>query len=218
MKDLTLKTTTRDILGKKTRFLRRQGITPAHLFGHNLKSLTLQCNTAELIRIIAQARTTTLFNLKIDTEKQSRKVLIREIQKDALGNQLLHVDFYQVTRTEKIKVDVPIILVGEAPAMKLKGLLLTQTLNSLSVECLPDKLPPEIEVDLSPLEEVGQAIHVRDLALDPDITVANDPDQLIVKIAEIVIEKIEEEVVAEVEEEVPTEAAAEAEPKQQKTD
>ena len=217
MKDLTLKATTRDIFGKKTRFLRRQGITPAHLFGHNLKSLTLQCNTAELIRIIAQARTTTLFNLKIDTEKQSRKVLIREIQKDALGNQLLHVDFYQVTRTEKIKVDVPIILVGEAPAMKLKGLLLTQTLNSLSVECLPDKLPPEIEVDLSPLEEVGQAIHVRDLALDPDITVANDPDQLIVKIAEIVIEKIEEEVVAEVEEEVPTEAEAEAEPEQQKT-
>lgn len=217
MKDLTLKTTARDILGKKTRFLRRQGITPAHLFGHNLKSLTLQCNTAELIRIIAQARTTTLFNLKIDTEKQSRKVLIREIQKDALGNQLLHVDFYQVTRAEKIKVDVPIILVGEAPAMKLKGLLLTQTLNSLSVECLPDKLPPEIEVDLSPLEEVGQAIHVRDLALDPDITVANDPDQLIVKIAEIVIEK-EEEVVAEVEEEVPTEAGAEAEPEQQITD
>jgi len=99
--------------------------------------------------------------------------------------------------------------------MKLKGLFLTQTLNSLSIECLPDKLPPEIGVDLSPLEEVGQAIHVRDLALDPDITVANDPDQLIVKIAEIVIEKVEE-VVAEVEEEVPTEA--EAEPEQQITD
>ena len=211
MKDLTLKATTRDIFGKKTRFLRRQGITPAHLFGHNLKSLTLQCNTAELIRIIAQAGTTTLFNLKTDTEKQPRKVLIREIQNDALGKQLLHVDFYQVARTEKIKVDVPIVLVGEAPAMKLKRLLLTQTLNSLSVECLPDKLPSEIEVDLSPLEEVGQAIHVKDLALDPGIIVTNDPDQLVVKVSEIVAEKVEE-VVAEVEEEVPTEAAAEEQP------
>jgi large subunit ribosomal protein L25 len=213
MGDLTLKATSREILGKKTRFLRREGITPTHLFGHKLKSLTLQCNTAELIRIIAQARTATLFNLKIDAEKQPRKVLIREIQKDALGKQLLHVDFYQVRRTEKIKADVPIVLIGEAPAMKTKGLLLAQTLNSLSVECLPDKLPPEIEVDLSPLEEVEQAIHVRDLALDPNITVANDPDQLIVKVAEAVIEKVEE-VAAEVEAEVPTEA----EPEQPATD
>ena len=204
MEGLALKATTRGILGKKTRFLRRQGITPAHLFGHNLKSLTIQCNTAELRSIIAQAGTATILNLKIDTEKLPRKVLIREIQHDPLGKQLLHADFYQIRLTEKIKVDVPIVLVGEAPAMKQKGRLLMQTLTGLSVECLPDKLPPEIGVDLSHLEEVGQAIHVKDLTLDPDITITNDPDQLIVKISEARVEKVEEVVAEElpVEEEV----------------
>lgn len=206
MEGLTLKATTRDILGKKTRFLRRQGITPAHLFGHSLKSLALQCDTAELQHLIAQAGTTTLFNLEIDTEKRPRKVLVREIQKDVFGKQLLHVDFYQVRKTEKIKADIPIVLVGEAPAMTVKGRLLAQTLASLSVECLPDKLPPEIRVDLSPLEEVEQAIHVKDLVLDPAITVANNPNQLIAKVSEKAA-KVEEEVAK-----VEVEEAAAAEP------
>lgn len=213
MEALTLTATSRDVFGKKTRFLRRQGMTPTHLFGHNLKSLPLQCHTAELKNILAQAGTTTLLNLKIDSEKRPRKVLIREIQKDVLGRQLLHVDFYQVKLTEKIKADVPIVLTGEAPALKLKGRFLMQTLDSLSIECLPDKLLPEIRIDLSPLEEVEQAIHVKDLTLDQDITVANDPDQLIVKVSEKVVAEVEEEVV-EVEEEkevVPAKAEAPAE-------
>ena len=197
MEGPALKATTREILGKKTRFLRRQGITPAHLIGHNLKSLALQCNSAELQHFIAKVGTTTLFNLEIDTEKRPRKVLIREIQNDALSKKILHIDFYQIIKTEKIKAEVPIVLVGEAPAMKLKERLLTQSLTSLSIECLPDKLPPEIEVDLSPLEEAGQAIHVKDLALDPDITVTNDVDQLIVKISEKAVAKVEEEAAPE---------------------
>lgn len=216
MEGLTLTATTRDILGKKTRFMRRQGMTPTHLFGHDLKSLALQCHTAELQNILAQAGTTTLLNLKIDSEKRPRKVLVREVQKDVFGRQLLHVDFYQVKLTEKIKADIPIILFGEAPALKLKGRFLMQTLNSLSIECLPDKLPPEIRVDLSPLEEVEQAIHVRDLELDKDITVANDPNQLIVKVSEKVIAEIEEEVV-EVEEEEEGVAPAEAEAPSEKS-
>lgn len=207
MEGPALKATTREILGKKARFLRRQGITPAHLIGHNLKSLALQCNTAELQHIIAKVGTTTLFNLEIDTEKRPRKVLIREIQNDALSKKILHIDFYQIIKTEKIKAEVPIVLVGEAPAMKLKERLLTQSLTSLSIECLPDKLPPEIEVDLSPLEEAGQAIHVKDLALDPDITVTNNVDQLIVKISEKAVAKVEEEMV-EVRKAAPAEAEA----------
>ena len=209
MEGLALKATTRDILGKKTRFLRRQGITPAHLFGHNLKSLALQSNTTELKSIIAQAGTTTLFNLKIGTEKRPRKVLIREIQNDALSQQILHIDFYQIIMTEKIKVEVPIVLVAEAPAMRVKGRLLMQNLTSLSIECSPDKLPPEVKVDLSPLEEVGQAIHIKDLAIDPDIIITSDPDQLIVKISEEAMAKVEEAVV---------EAEAEATPEQEPTD
>ena len=219
MEDLTIQATKRDISGKKVRFLRRQDITPTHLFGHGLESLSLQCNTAELQHIIARAGTTRLISLKIEADKQPRSVFIREIQKDAVKGKLLHVDFYQIRKSEKMKSDIPIVLVGESPAMRLKGRMLTHTLTSLSIECLPDKLPPQIEVDLSPLEEIEQSIHVRDIILSPDITVFTDPDQMVVKVSEarVLEEEVaeveaiaEEEVEAEAEEEV--EARAEAAP------
>jgi len=143
---------------------------------------------------------TRLISLEIEEDKQPRVVFIREIQRDVLSGEPLHVDFYQVKKTEKIRVDVPIILVGEAPAMKEKGRSLLHGVTSLSIECLPDKLPPQIEVDLSPLEEAEQPIFVRDIILGQDITVATDPDQLVVKVSEArveVVEEVAEEVVAE---------------------
>jgi len=209
LEDLTLQVANRDVLGKKTRFLRRQGITPVHLFGHNLNSLALQCNTAQLQQLIAQAGMTKLINLEIENEKQPKSVFIREIQRQPSTGALVHVDFYQIRKSEKMKAEVPIVLTGEAPAMKLKGRSLMQTLNSLSIECLPDKIPPQLEVDLSPLEEADQAIHVRDITLGAGITINTDPDQLVVKITEAVAEKVVEEVVTEKVEEVKAEAEEE---------
>ena len=211
MEGIALKATARDIVGKKTRFLRREGITPTHLFGHNLKSLALQCNTDELKRVIVQVGTTALFNLGIDGEKRPRKVLIRKIQNDPLGRQILHVDFYQIEMTEKLKVEIPLVFGGEAPAMKVKGYSLQQSLTSLNIECLPDKLPHEIEVDLSPLTELGRAIHVKDLRLSTDITVTNNPEQLIAKVSETAAARAEEEVTA-AEEAAPLEAEPEEQP------
>ena len=215
MADLTLQAIHRDVLGKKTRFLRRQSITPAHLFGHNLKSLALQCDTAQLQHIIAQAGMTRLISLEIENDKQPRSVFIREIQRDAVSRQLLHVDFYQVKKEEKIAVDIPIILVGEAPAMKEKGRILTHGVTSLSIECLPGSVPPQLEVNLSSLEEVEQAIYVKDIVVSPDITVNTASDQLVVKVSKAIIKEEEvvvEEVVAEAEAEAPTEGEAEKPP------
>ncbi len=212
MAGLTLKAAKRDILGKKTRFLRRQGITPTHLFGHDIKSLVLQCDTAELQRIITQGGTTRLIDVNIEEEGQPRSVFIREIQRDEISGQLLHVDLYQIKKTERITADIPVVLVGEAPADKSRDNMIEQLLTQIGVECLPDKLPPLIEVDLSPLEEAGQAIYVRDITLDPDITVTTDPDQLIVKVSRFKIAVEKEEVVEAVEEEaVPAEAEKPAE-------
>ena len=216
MEALTLLANKREILGKKTRFLRRQGITPVHLFGHDLKSLSLQCDTAKLQRIMAQAGRTRPISLEIEGDKQPRGVFIREIQRAEPSGQLLHVDFYQVRKTEKMRVDVPIVLVGEAPAMKEKGRILTRGVTSISIECLPDKLPPQVEVDLSSLEELEQAIYIRDITFSPDITISTDPDQMVVKVSEVHVEKEEEvvveEVVAEVEAEAPTEEEAKEKP------
>lgn len=208
MKNLTLKATKRDILGKKTKLLRQKGITPTHLFGHGLESLALQCDTAELAHIFTLGGATRIINLQIDAEKQPRNVFIRETQKDAISGQLLHIDFYQIKMTEKIKADIPIILVGEAPATKTKGNILQQTLTHLGVECLPDKLPPRIEIDLSPLEELGQAIHVRDIHLDPAVSITISEDQLVIKVSQVMAEK---EVEVEEAEAVEGEAEAEAE-------
>jgi len=212
VEDLTLKASSRDVSGKKTRFLRRQGITPTHLFGHGLESLTLQCDTDALRQLIAQAGRTRLINLTIDDEKNRRSVFVREIQRDAVTRQLLHVDFYQVKKGEKIAVDVPIVFVGEAPALKGKGRMLAHGITSLSLECLPGNVPPQIEVDLSPLEELDQTIYVKDIILGPDIAVRADPGQLVVKISEAIVKEVVEEVPAEVEAEAEAEAEAPAQP------
>ncbi|OGO07432.1 MAG: hypothetical protein A2Y92_02745 [Chloroflexi bacterium RBG_13_57_8] len=210
MNELKLTAARREVLGKRNRFLRRQGITPAHLFGHSLESLALQCDTVELRKIVSRAGTTRLVSLKVTGEKEPKGVFVREIQTDPLGKQLLHVDFYQVRKGEKMTLDVPIVLVGEAPAMKGKGRLVSRGILVLGIECLPEKVPPQIEVDISGLMELEQAIHVKDIVLDPDITVHADPEQLVVKVTEIIV-KIEEEKPVAAAEEVAVEGEAKAE-------
>lgn len=199
MKQIELLVTTRETLGKKVRFLRRQGITPVHLFGHNVESVALQCDTAQLKRVLAQTGRTRLISLKVDETKKPRNVVIREVQREPRTSELLHVDFYQVSMAEKIRVEVPIVSIGEAPALKLKENFLLQELNSLSVECLPGEIPNRVDIDLTSLTEVGQAIHVKDIMLDKEGTVLNNPEQLVVKISTRHIEELVEEEKEEVE-------------------
>jgi large subunit ribosomal protein L25 len=200
MDEIELKVTNREILGKKVKHLRRQGITPVHLFGHGIKSLALQCDTGELEQALGQAGQTRLISLKLDKEKKPRTTVIREFDRDWRKGQLLHVDFYQVKMEEKIKLEVPITLVGEAPALQSKAYMLEHELGTLTVECLPAKIPASLEVDISSLTEPQQAIRVKDVILDKDITVLNDPELVVVKISSRPVEKIEEEVVEVVEE------------------
>jgi large subunit ribosomal protein L25 len=211
MADTGLKLSKRNVLGKKTRFLRREGQTPAHLFGHGVESLALQCDTNELQHVIARKGTTRLINIKVGSEKEARSVFIREIQRDALTGLLVHVDLYQVNKLEKIKVALPIIFVGAAPALKQKNNIIEHIVNELNVESLPDDLPPQIEVNLSVLAEVNQAISVRDIKLKPGVTIVAPPDQLIVKISQVAEEKEEVVVVAAEAAAAPTEAEGKTE-------
>jgi large subunit ribosomal protein L25 len=192
MDSIELKVSKREILGKKVKHLRRQGITPIHVFGHGIESLALQCSTDELERVLARAGHTGLVNLKLGNEKKPRPVVIREIDRDWRGGRLLHVDFYQVRMEEKIKLEVPIVLVGEAPALKSKANMLEHELETLTVECLPGKIPSKFEVDISGLTEAGQAIRVKDIAVDKDVSIINDPELVVVKISFRPAEKAEE--------------------------
>ena len=207
MEQIELLANTREILGSKVRFLRREGITPVHLFGHDVESVALQCDTARLQRVLAQAGKTRLIGLKLDKAKNPRNVVVREVQKEPLTRELLHVDFYQVSMAEKMRVDVPIVPVGEAPALKLKGSFVTQELTSLTIECLPDEIPNSVELDMGSLTEAEQAIHVKDIILDEGITVLSNPEQLVVKIStrHVVEEVVEEKVEAPEEAPLPEE-------------
>lgn len=179
MEEVVLKAAPRSALGHKCKALRREGITPVHVFGHGIESLALQCDTAELRRALARAGKTTLISLKIDKSKTPRKVLLRGLQRRS--GDLLHVDLYQVKLTERVAVEVPITLVGEAPAVKSHDAMVLQDLSSVTVECLPTEIPETIEVDLSTLEELGQAILVKDITLGEGIAAITDPEQMIVK-------------------------------------
>jgi len=187
MRELKIKAAKRDVLGKKTRFLRRQGVTPAHLFGHSLESLAIQCDTNELADVVSHAGTTRLISLQVEGDKDAKNVFVREIQKDFLTRELVHVDFFQVRKGVKLTMEIPIVLVGDAPAMKGKGRVMTHGLNYLAIECLPENVPPQIEVDVTVLKELEDAIHVRDLKLGAGIAVHNDPSQLVAKVSEVIV-------------------------------
>jgi large subunit ribosomal protein L25 len=217
MDQIELRATTREVLGKKVKSLRHQGITPMHLFGHGIESVALQCDTTQLKQVLTEAGKTRLIGLKIDKARKTRNTVVREIQRNARTGELLHVDFYQVRMAEKIKVEVPIVLVGEAPALKTKGNMLMQELSSLSIECLPDEIPPSVELDLSPLAEAEQAIHVKDVVLDEGVTIFDDPEHIVVKISVPRIEKVEEVVVEEAVAEEVAEAPEEAQPSEEES-
>lgn len=191
-----LQVSKREILGKKVRFLRRQGITPVHLFGHDIESLALQCDTDRLQHVLAQSGHTRLIALKLGNERRRRSVVVREIQRGPRRRELLHVDFYEVRMAEKIKVEVPVVLVGEAPALRSRDNKLVQELNTLIVECLPSEIPASMELDLSTLTEPDQVIRIKDVALGQGIAVLNDPELVVVRISSRPVEKIEEEVMA----------------------
>jgi len=216
MDKLELELTKRDILGKRVRFLRRQGITPAHLFGHGIESMALQGDTTKLERLLAQAGKVKLINLKLDKEKNARVVLLREFQREPMRGKLLHVDFYQVKSKEKVTVEVPIVLLGEAPALESTNTTLMQELDTLTVECLPAKIPAEIQLDISSLTEREQAIRVKDIKLGRGIAILNDPELVVVKISSRFVEKIEEKVkVAEEAVETPVAASPQEESKRE---
>lgn len=196
MKPIELEANKREILGRSVSALRRQGITPAHLFGSGIESLALQCATAELTRALARAGETRLINLKIGQESKPRPVLVRGVQRDPLTGKLLHVDLNQVSLEEKVEVEVPVVLVGTAPALSVKGNTLLQGLHTLTVASLPDRIPNTLEVDVTPLSEAGQAIRVKDISTGEGVTVLVDPEQVVAMVVSRPEEKVEEKPVA----------------------
>ncbi|HDH09773.1 MAG TPA: 50S ribosomal protein L25 [Chloroflexi bacterium] len=193
MERIELKVEKRTLLGKKVKRLRRQGLIPAIIYGHETEPIPVQIEERELTRVLAQAGPNRLITLRLDG--RPRLALAREIQRDVITDKLLHVDFYTVVMTEKLSAEVPLILVGESPAVERREGVLQHGIDTVEVECLPGDLIHSIEVDLSELKELGQAIYVKDLKVPPSVEILTDGEEMVVKVVPIV-EEVEEEEVA----------------------
>jgi len=179
--------------------LRRKGFIPAVLYGSHLKGgIPLEIEVSklrELLSTLAEGEriiTLKFLNKKKDNEKEA---IIKDSQFSWLKGELLHVDFYEIKRGEKISTEVPLRLVGEAPGAK-KGGIVEQMVREIEIECLPENIPPHIDVDLKELD-IGDSLHVKDLKLPPGIKVLTHPEEVIVTIlspvSEEELEKLEEE-------------------------
>lgn len=185
----------RTALGKQVKRLRRQGQVPGVMYGHGFDPIPLQFEERDLRRLLSHVSGSQLVSIKVKGQKDSEMTLLRDLQRDPISGALLHVDFYRVMMTERLTTEVPLVIVGESPVVESREGILLQGLSAIEVECLPSDLVDAIEVDLSGLTKVDQALHVRDLAIPAGIDVLTDPDEMIVRVV-----PLEEEEEVEVEE------------------
>ncbi len=200
----------RTVLGHKVKALRKGGIIPAHVFGNKIETAHVQVNAKEFRKVFEKVGETGIISLTF--EGHNKPVLVRNTQVHPLTDELLHIDFYQVNLTEKVKVNVPVEFVGEAPAVEKKiGLLLTP-IAEIEVEALPADLPESIEIDITNLAEIDDEIKVKDLKVDRSkIEILVDEELVVAQIGELVTKEMEA-LEAEVEAEAAETAAAEAAP------
>jgi len=181
MENIILHAQPREVFGKKVKALRKKGQIPAILYGHKSKSRPLLVNKTEFEKVFEKAGVSSLVSLKVDNENP-QKVLIREPQRDPISLEPLHIDFYKIKMTEKIRTEIPLKFVGESPAVKeLDGTLITNR-DAVEVECLPEALVHEIEVDISGLKTFDDVIKVSDLNIPEGVEVLNEPEEIIASI------------------------------------
>lgn len=181
MEEITLQAQKRNLLGKKVNNLRKDGQLPSILYGKNTKEIPLTLNKAEFDRISRDAGEATIIDLRIPDEKPA-KVLIRDIQRHPVSDDIIHVDLYKVDMSQEIQTEIPLRFEGTAPAVEeLEGNLITNK-DSIKVECLPDKLISEIIVDVSSLKTFDDLIHIKDLNIPEGIEVLDDGEEIIAQV------------------------------------
>jgi len=161
---------------RAARRLRKQGLVPAVLYGHKEATVSVALPALELEKAVRHGARV----VDLQTDGNVQRALIKELQWDHLGKELLHVDFARVAADERVVITVPLELRGIAPGVGHGGVL-DQPLHNLKVECLAISIPESIRVNVGELQ-IGSAIHVSDLVLPPDVTVLDDPEAIVVHV------------------------------------
>jgi large subunit ribosomal protein L25 len=162
---------------QSARKLRRTRLVPAVLYGHKEETLSLSVAVDELRSAIRRGARV----VDLQTPLKLEKALIKELQWDHLGKELLHADFYRVSADERIAINVRLELRGTAPGVTAGGSL-NQPLHTLNVECLAIAVPESIRVPIGELQ-IGSAVYVRDLHLPEGVKVLDDPDAIVVQVS-----------------------------------
>ena len=199
MGDILLKAQVREETGKEiSRKLRAQGLIPAILYGPSTtQPIPLVVNPIAVLKVLEKEQSASSFlDLEITDGKTSqvKKALIKDVDFHPATDQLIHVDFYEITVGKELTLEVPIVIVGKAKGVE-KGGVLEQNLRELTISCLPKLVPSHIEIDVANLD-IGDSIHVADISVAEGIKIENDPQVPVVTLV-----APEEEVEAEAEEE-----------------
>ncbi len=212
MEKIELNATIRKTVGNgPARELRRQGMIPAVLYGPKSEAIMLSVVIREFEHILKTGNIgQLLLNLVIHNgKKQAKTAMIKELQTQPVSGNLLHIDFYEVAMDQKIRVSIPVVTTGEAVGVDLGGIL-QMVRHEVDVFCYPNEIPESIEVDITNME-MGDSLHIGDIALDETIELADEGNFTVVT---VLSPKVEEEEVEEEElegEEVEAEAAGEEE-------
>lgn len=229
MDEIILDAQTRTETGRgKNKDLRKEGFIPAVVYSQGKDSRPIKVAHRDLLRLVHEHRLeNAVINLKIKDDKKDkpRPCLIKEIQYDPVSDDIVHVDFNEISLTKAIKINVPVAARGEPVGVKQEGGSLDHILWEIEVECLPTDIPKEIEADVSQLK-IGDAIHVRDITLPPGVKILTDPNAVLLSVSapikeEVAAASVEGEVPQEPEvikekKEVPEEGAKEEEGKKEK--
>ncbi|MGH7698354.1 MAG: 50S ribosomal protein L25 [Candidatus Dormibacteria bacterium] len=193
----------RSVVGRHVGSLRRQGLVPGVVYGHEVAPLTVELPQREFGRIYHRAGRSHLLQLQVAGERGTRPVLIKELQVNPRTSAAAHVDFFQVNLKEKLTVQVPVVLTGETAATKFNAGELLHLVHTIDVVCLPDAIPGELSVDISGLAEIDDAVRISEIVLPEGVEFATppDPEEVIAKIAAPRVQEEEEAPAAEAAEE-----------------
>jgi len=181
----------REKFGKQVKSLRKAGLVPAELYGADAENLHLSVSEKEFVKVFKSAGENTIVNIVLDGNKTP--VLITEVDYDPIVGNPRHIDFYRVRMDEEIKTEIPLVFIGEAPAVKDKGGILTRVMHEIEVEALPADLPHDFQVNLALLDDLEKSIHVRDLNAPSGVKILDGGDSVIATVKAFVEEAVVEE-------------------------
>jgi large subunit ribosomal protein L25 len=182
----------REVMGKAVKRLRKEGIIPANIFGHNEASMAIQIDAGAFERLRRSHGSRSVLTLRMSGTKSTQTALIRHVQREPHTSKIIHVDFFRVSLSERIRVKVPLHFTGEAPAVKTENGVMLHLLDAIEVECVARDIPEFLEVDVSGLTEIDAILHASDVKLPASFTLITDPEEGIVKVAATRAEVAEE--------------------------